>query len=591
MRRLLLLLLLIVLHSRAATINADSASHTDVTAAIAAASDGDTVVIPSGTALYTSALTLTKAITLQGAGIGQTIIQDGLSSYGAYLLNVTLVEDLTTRITGIEFEDGAGSYGAGQANRIRISGTSIDDRRIRIDNCKFDSLCGPVFVFYTCLGVVDDNIILGKSSGIPAFLGHVINSSWGRTVDTSAWGDGAFTNANEFGSERFLFFEDNKITNLYAASALTMLDGHSGSRYVVRSNVIHKGSFEIHGPEAARTRGGRAFEVYRNVLTSDGSRSSPLYMRGGVGVVWSNAIDGWTTSAVFSLLDNRTRDNIFAPFNGADGRNGWDKNNVGTPFDTGTATSAGTLTVTASAESWTPDAWIGYTVRRTSGKAVASLTRSGSTCTVTSTGHGFSTGNKVSIWGSDQYPFNGTKNITVTGSDTFTFTSDFLPAETTATGTIKCALGHNFALILDNTGTQLTFADAVSGTDYRLIFAAADTFEINKVDQSMDQIGVIGGTSLDGVNVPTAVWSNTQTVSPWYEWNNYREAGADVDFSTGFSGGVYPTIVSGTHFHNDTPAPGYTPYTYPHPLRGEGEAPATYNLSVGTLNVNNLIER
>lgn len=84
----------------------------------------------------------------------------------------------------------------------------------------------------------------------------------------------------------------------------------------------------------------------------------------------------------------------------------------------------------------------------------------------------------------------------------------------------------------------------------------------------MDQIGVIGGTDLEGVDVPS-VWSNTQTVSAWYEWNNKREGEANVDFSTGFGGGGnFSTIVSGTHYYNDTEKPGYTPYRYPHPLRG-----------------------
>src|SRR5207249_10039345 len=49
-------------------INAASPSLVDVTTAIAAAVDGDTVIVPPGTASWTSTLTLTKGITL----IGQT---------------------------------------------------------------------------------------------------------------------------------------------------------------------------------------------------------------------------------------------------------------------------------------------------------------------------------------------------------------------------------------------------------------------------------------------------------------------------------------------------------------------------------------
>ena len=44
-----------------------SPSYTDVTAAVASASDGDTVMVPAGTASWTSTLTITKGIALIGA--------------------------------------------------------------------------------------------------------------------------------------------------------------------------------------------------------------------------------------------------------------------------------------------------------------------------------------------------------------------------------------------------------------------------------------------------------------------------------------------------------------------------------------------
>lgn len=546
--------------AQAATINAASPSRVDVGNAVNAAANGDTVVIPAGTATWTTGLTLTKAITLQGAGIGRTIIRDAIAS--GYVINCTLVADRVTRITGIEFNDN----GAAADWRFRFSGTSIDGRRLRVDNCKFDSLSGPVFLFYTVLGVIDHNVIIGRSSGVPAFLGHVLNPSWGYPEGQAMWGDGAFTEGDQFGTDKFLFFENNNITNLYAPSALTMLDGQAGSRYVFRYNSVNKGSMEIHGSEAARSRSGRAFEIYGNTFASDNTRSSPVYMRGGVGLVFSNTFSGWTASAVLSLLDNRLEDHLFAPVNGADGRNPWDKNNPGNPYATATATSVGVLSVTDSSKNWVANQWAGYTIRRTSGKAVSSLTRNGSTATVNCTGHGFTTGNLVSLWGANQQPFNGLYTVTVVNANQFTFTINLPPAETSATGTIKCARGNNFALITANTATQLTFGGSVYGSTSYLSLTVGDTFEINKVDQTMDQIGVIGGSALGGANVPS-VWVNTQTVSPWYEWANTREGGADVNFSTGFGGGGnFSTIKANTHYFNNTPKPGYTPFVYPHPL-------------------------
>ena len=66
-------------------INARSLSLTDVRTAIASAADGDTVILPAGTAVWHSTLTIAKGITLQGqtttdstngTAVDNTIIQD-----------------------------------------------------------------------------------------------------------------------------------------------------------------------------------------------------------------------------------------------------------------------------------------------------------------------------------------------------------------------------------------------------------------------------------------------------------------------------------------------------------------------------------
>ncbi len=69
-------------------------------------------------------------------------------------------------------------------------------------------------------------------------------------------------------------------------------------------------------------------------------------------------------------------------------------------------------------------------------KNVSSITRSSTTATVTtSTSHGFSTGDSITIIGADQSGYNGTFTITSTGANTFTYTvANSLT--TPATGTI-----------------------------------------------------------------------------------------------------------------------------------------------------------
>lgn len=85
---------------------------------------------------------------------------------------------------------------------------------------------------------------------------------------------------------------------------------------------------------------------------------------------------------------------------------------------------------------------------------VSSLTRSGMTATVTSTGHGYSTNNWVVMVGADQHKYNGVYKITVSDGNTFTYTLDEKPTKKTATGSIKCYLTTKSIGITNITATS-----------------------------------------------------------------------------------------------------------------------------------------
>src|ERR1051326_289009 len=74
----LALLMSVSAHARAATITATSASFKDVASAVSSAHDGDVVVVPAGTASWTTTLNIAKGITLEGAGNDKTVILDDL---------------------------------------------------------------------------------------------------------------------------------------------------------------------------------------------------------------------------------------------------------------------------------------------------------------------------------------------------------------------------------------------------------------------------------------------------------------------------------------------------------------------------------
>src|SRR5437667_11878146 len=68
------------------------------------AQNGDTITLPAGTFTWSTGVNITKAITLQGAGVGVTIVKDGVQS--GQLIAWSLTAGLPSRLTGIEFQDG-----------------------------------------------------------------------------------------------------------------------------------------------------------------------------------------------------------------------------------------------------------------------------------------------------------------------------------------------------------------------------------------------------------------------------------------------------------------------------------------------------
>src|SRR5437879_3183269 len=105
MKYLLLPLLLLRAQTYAATFNSTGSVSSIQVIHDTQAAPGDTITLPGGTFKWTTRLTLTKGITLQGqAG---TIVQDGVQR-GA-LLVWTLAAGQVSRLTGIEWQNGGRS--------------------------------------------------------------------------------------------------------------------------------------------------------------------------------------------------------------------------------------------------------------------------------------------------------------------------------------------------------------------------------------------------------------------------------------------------------------------------------------------------
>jgi hypothetical protein len=458
----------------ATTINASSASQSDVTAAIASAADGDTVTIPSGTATWTRTLSVTKAITIQGAGVGVTIIKDGVQS--GQLIAWSLAAGFASRLTGIEFQDGGRLNTANAPSGIiHVDGNNTDGSRFRFDHCKWGDLKG-YFVTDTVIGVIDHNEIL-TGNRTRQWL-YPYGSRWNGGNN----GDGSWAAPANYGSGDFLFIEDN---TFICSSPSQIIDVLAGGRITFRHNIMRGGITGNHGTESGgRMRSSRAMDIYSNLIDNLNVTKFVAGNRGGSELFHDNTIVNSCGALAENDLSTHRMFWKWSPWGAADGTNGWDKNAAGAPFFSGTANITGNLSVTVNGANWMPNQWAGYTIKKNSG-------------------------------------------------------------------------GHSF--IRGNNANTINFADS-GGYGPNLAFAAGDGFTINKVDLALDQPGA-GVTPLLYGDSPRPPRNWNQAIEPCYSWSNTNDGQPFNSFLS-----YYPNIKQGVHYFNNTPMPGYTPYTYPHPL-------------------------
>jgi hypothetical protein len=493
-------------------ISAATASLTDVTAAVTSAADGDTVMVPAGTVSWTSALTINKAITFQGAGIGKTIILDGLPDNAPSPQSVVVVNTSagkTYRVTGLEFQGSTARTTIFGKGCLRISGLSSS---VRVDNCRFYNLRNrSLYLGGATFGVVDHcNFQNGLGLQGIIYIDH--SEIPGPTGQTGSYGDGSWSTPTNLGSANAMFFEDN-VMNGAATGNVALTDGNGGDRIVVRYNTITNMNIQGHGTgSTGRTRSIRSAEIYQNTISfTPTGQAQAAFIRGGTGVIWGNTIIGANTNSCFTFIDYRATESLFT-WKGCDGRTVWDLNDTtGGPggngiYLSGTAgagSSAQTLVVTGA--SFTPNQWRGY-----------------------------------SILNLDQSYSDGTT----------TFPNTFDTIDSNTENTIKVGTApHPYA---------------------NVIWAPGNRFEIRKVTKPLDNVGNGPGDYLGGGFSPTPRWLN-QTSEPYYLWSNTNNGGSQGGIGTTPDVKAGVNFIN----NGATPKSGYTPYAYPHPLvSGAPVAPA-----------------
>jgi hypothetical protein len=502
---------------------ASSLSSADVQSAINAASNGDIVQMPAGTATWTTGVNITnKGITLQGAGMTQTVIVDNTGTAfpptaTSDPVTISNNTDNFLRITGFTL-DGTGSVTAGYTGGITFIG---DTKCFRIDNIKFLNECSSVYnsdvdiqgLMDHCTAYVTDGILkTGDIGGMfPIERFWWINPAY--FPDAPAEWEQRWKRPLALGTSNAFYIEDCYFNvDGRTATSSAMVLSFNGDRIVVRHNTIYG---PVNGLEnywcgySPYNRGSSSVEIYNNTynFVREGNKYCYMYrFDSGTGVVFDNtfttAYGGWHT---FFFENNRawTALNPGDMYNGkCDGTSPIDGN---TPVESGTHTgSNGAAVLTCSGKNWTSNQWVGYAVR----------------------------------------------NLT----DTNTPTQFYTP----------CAAG----LITANTANTIT-ATLTQGT--RNNWNTGDNFIITDGYPCLDQLGRGPGPI------------GNQSSQPLYEWNNTlngtvyhivpRNAGSVPDTKHVKQNRDYYNCTD----YSDAISKGlvYTPYTYPHPLQFAGGPPDT----------------
>jgi hypothetical protein len=528
----------------AAVVKARSPSLADVGAAVALAADGDTVTVPAGTSTWASTLTITKGITLQGAGIGQTIIQEDMAT-DAPMLIIDTTLGKSYRLTGIEFRDGSNRTKKFGKGCVVFNGTT---KTFRFDHCKFDGIKNTFTSFRNAVcGVVDHNVFISNTAVTHIVIYH---DTW----DGKTFGDGSWATPIDWGGPNAIYIEDNEFSsdppNYYG-----LLDEYGGARFVFRHNRVTNLCVASHGTgSSGRYRGVRHWEIYNNTFTANpATLNNAIHMRGGTGVVFNNTTTGFDK---FVTLHTYRYHTAFRMWSGSDGTSEWDLNDpklyasgtAGPGSGIGPEGAGGTLVVPGAG--WSPNQWVGYTIRNLDGLSnTQPQTREGAGG---GPGPFFSsiisnTADTIIAKAGSQRP-----NKIFAAGDRFEIRKVIQSLD---------MIGASTGDLLSNEQARHQSADRPSQTQRNKRGEAAGGRDRRPNPVWPRAAGQLRGHGKDGTNSPVPRWLN-QTIEPVYVWNNTKDGVANAGVA------IAPDrpIKEGVHFFNNKPKPGYKPFTYPHPL-------------------------
>lgn len=297
----------------AGTVTATSCATAAVQAAITAAVDGDTVMIPGGTCTWTSGITTTKQIWIRAQTYtptpGGTMTRSVtiINNSSGPLLSVTSGDTFHVTISGIRFNEGTGNV-----NHVRLNGTG--SKVPRVSDCAFEikQRFGnqpdiAAFAWLSQGGVVWNTRFEGVGGGTggqccPEGASILINSprAWATASTMGTLDTNGLVNA---------YIEDSTLKDFGQSP-----DVDDRGRVVIRHSLLDGTSGLTHG--FTSSFGGRHFEYYNNtftVLTTNRNIAGRYFwIRAGTGIFTDNVVNTtvcpgcYGTPQEFSIGDNTT---------------------------------------------------------------------------------------------------------------------------------------------------------------------------------------------------------------------------------------------------------------------------------------------
>lgn len=289
-------------------IVAASASQADVNSAISSASDGDRVLIPDGSVSWTTGVSTSKQIDLRAVNYGSVNIEHRAGA--ATLIAFTIGSSFNTKLGGINFLSGYPTADA-TGRYLSFGGTG---KPPLVRNCTFElpnfQLTNAIN-WYVTGGVMWNCQVNGVGTeaniGKPTVPGSESGSI--QVKSNREWETASTMGAADTNGDINLYMEDCTFTNVGQCP-----DVDDNGRVVIRHCTRTGSSGLNHG--STSPWGGRHVEIYdSSLLYPDTNRDVPrwFWLRAGTMLVTDCVIDhitgpSWGTRASFQFaVENATR--------------------------------------------------------------------------------------------------------------------------------------------------------------------------------------------------------------------------------------------------------------------------------------------